>query len=154
MTSECGRDLSGRVLHPGAAAGELLVLDAPLSFWGGVDPAGRVVDVHHPQHGDVLAGRVVAMPSGRGSSSSSSVLAEQIRTGSAPAAVLMAEADGIVVLGALVAAELYGRSMPIVQVAPDVLAALPRRGHVEVRAEDGSGPGLVRIDLNRGAGGA
>jgi predicted aconitase with swiveling domain len=135
------------------AAGELLVLDAPLSFWGGVDPAGRVVDVHHPQHGDVLAGRVVAMPSGRGSSSSSSVLAEQIRTGSAPAAVLIVEADAIVVLGALVAAELYDRSMPIVQVSPDVLAALPRSGHVEVHADDEVRPGVVRIEINGGPGG-
>ncbi len=66
-----------RVLSPGIATGEVLLLDEPLSLWGGLDPAtGRLIDVHHPQVGAALAGRVVAMPAGRGSSSSSYVLAE------------------------------------------------------------------------------
>jgi predicted aconitase with swiveling domain len=42
------------------------------------------------------------------------VLAEQIRAGYAPAALLLAEPDGILVLGAIVAAELYGHRLPIV----------------------------------------
>jgi predicted aconitase with swiveling domain len=104
-----------RALCPGRASGDALVLDAPLSFWGGLDPAtGRLIDVHHPQHGEVLAGRVVVMPSGRGSSSSSYVLAEAIRAGTAPAAVVLGEPDAIVALGAIVAAELYGTEVPVV----------------------------------------
>jgi predicted aconitase with swiveling domain len=116
--------LRGRALHPGTATGELVVLDEPLSFWGGMDPAdGRVIDARHPQAGVVLAGRVLAMPSGRGSSSSSSVLAEAIRAGTAPLAILLGEPDGIVVLGAAVAAELYGIQVPVV-VLEDGLTAL------------------------------
>ena len=104
-----------RTLVEGGAEGEALVLDEPLSFWGGIDPAtGSVVDVHHPQHGASVAGRVLVMPSGRGSSSSSSVLAEAIRAGTAPAAIVLREPDPIVALGAVVARELYGTSVPVV----------------------------------------
>jgi predicted aconitase with swiveling domain len=107
-----------RTLVPGAARGAALVLDEPLSFWGGVDPAtGDVIDVRHPQRGANVAGRVLMMPSGRGSSSSSSVLAECIRAGTAPAAIVLAQRDAILVLGAIVARELYGRTTPIVLAA-------------------------------------
>ena len=54
------------------------------------------------------------MPSGRGSSSSSYVFAESIRTGTAPAAVVLGEPDAIVALGAIVAAELYGIEIPVI----------------------------------------
>src|SRR5262245_14947871 len=96
-----GLELYGRTLHPGHATGTVLHLDEPLSFWGGVGEDGSVVDVHHPQHGQSLTGRVVAMRSGRGSSSSSAVLAERIRAGSAPAALILASCDTILVVGAL-----------------------------------------------------
>ncbi|HLA92113.1 MAG TPA: DUF126 domain-containing protein, partial [Actinomycetota bacterium] len=75
-----------RTLVAGEATGEVLVLEEPLSFWGGIDPAtGVVIDVHHPQRGANVAGTILVMPGGRGSSSSSSVLAEAIRAGTAPA---------------------------------------------------------------------
>ena len=104
-----------RTLVAGAAEGRALVLDEPLSFWGGVDPAtGDIVDPRHPQHGANVAGRILVMPSGRGSSSSSSVLAETIRAGTAPAAILLREADPILALGAIVARELFGTTIPVV----------------------------------------
>ncbi|MBA3348994.1 MAG: DUF126 domain-containing protein, partial [Actinobacteria bacterium] len=96
------------------------MLDAPLSLWGGMDPAtGVVIDRHHPQYGTGLTGRILVMPWGRGSSSSSSVLAEAIRSGTAPAGIVLAEPDEIVVLGALVAAELYGSTIPVVIMGGD-----------------------------------
>ena len=43
---------------PHQLVGELLVLDEPLSFWGGFDPvAGEVIDCAHPQCGESLADR-------------------------------------------------------------------------------------------------
>jgi predicted aconitase with swiveling domain len=114
-----GLELEGRALVAGEAAGPALVLEAPLSLWGGMDPrTGRLSDHHHPQLGATVTGQVLVMPSGRGSSSSSSVLAEAIRLGTAPLAILLAEADAILVLGALVAEYLYGRTCPVV-VLPD-----------------------------------
>ena len=104
-----------RTLVPGTAEGRALVLDEPLSFWGGVDPeTGDITDVRHPQHGASVTGRILVMPSGRGSSSSSSVLAESIRAGTAPAAIVLGEADPILALAAIVARELYGRVTPVV----------------------------------------
>ena len=104
-----------RTLVPGDATGPVLALEAPLSFWGGIDPAtGRIVDVHHPQVGATIGGTVLIMPAGRGSSSSSAVLAEAIRLGSGPAAIVLLEPDPIVALGSIVARELYGTGIPVV----------------------------------------
>jgi predicted aconitase with swiveling domain len=120
--SDRGVAFQGRVLVAGDAAGPALVLEAPLSLWGGMDPhTGRLTDHHHPQLGATITGRVLVMPSGRGSSSSSSVLAEAIRLGTAPVAILLSEPDEILVLGALVADYLYGRTCPVL-VLPDGLA--------------------------------
>lgn len=112
-------------LTEGEAAGRALRLDRPLSFWGGTDHDGRIVDQHHPQLGLHLAGRVLLMTSGRGSSSSSSVLAEQIRAGTAPAAIVLAHADAIIAVAAIVARELYGLAVPIVLVDEERHPELP-----------------------------
>lgn len=79
------------------------------------------------------------MPSGRGSSSSSSVLAEGIRAGTAPMAIVLLEPDPILALGAIVARELYGRTIPVVV----TLEVVPNRRAVTVRA-DARGARLVR----------
>jgi predicted aconitase with swiveling domain len=117
--------MSGRVIAPGTARGTALVLDEPLSLWGGLDPAsGRVIEPRHPQRGAEVAGRVLVMPAARGSSSSASVLAEAVRAGTAPSGIVLGELDLILAIGAAVAEELYGVQVPIVVVAPDELAAV------------------------------
>jgi predicted aconitase with swiveling domain len=140
-------ELQGRALVAGEAAGPALVLEAPLSLWGGMDPrTGRLSDHHHPQLGVTLTGRVLVMPSGRGSSSSSSVLAEAIRLGTAPLAIVLAEPDEILVLGALVAEYLYARTCPIL-VLPDRPAdAITTGDQVELHGE------RVRVTADRSRG--
>ena len=91
----------------GKGSGRALLLREPLSFWGGYDAAaGRIIEVGHPQCGVSLAGCVMLMARAKGSSSSSSVLAEAIRNGTGPAALVMRERDLIVGLGCIVASEL------------------------------------------------
>ena len=110
-----------------------LVLDEPLSLWGGMDPAtGELIDAHHPQRGANLAGRVVVMRSGRGSSSSASVLAEAVRAGAAPAAILLGEPDLILSIGSAVAEELYGVLVPVLALPSDRLAAIRDGDPVDV----------------------
>ena len=120
-----------------------LVLDEPLSLWGGMDPAtGELIDAHHPQRGANLAGRVVVMRSGRGSSSSASVLAEAVRVGAAPAAFLLAEPDLILSIGAAVAEELYGVRVPVLVLSPAQLEAIGDGDPVDLdRAEPPTGNG-------------
>ena len=138
--------LAGRVLLAGEAAGSALVLEAPLSLWGGMDPrTGRISDHHHPQLGATITGKILVMPSGRGSSSSSSVLAEAIRLGTAPLAILLAEPDEILVLGALVAEYLYERTCPILALPESARGAIATGDHVAV-----SGDGTVTVTRHLG----
>jgi uncharacterized protein len=117
-----------------------LVLGDGLSLWGGMDPAtGEIIDAHHPQRGANLAGRALVMPNARGSSSSASVLAEAARAGTAPAAILLGEPDLILAIGAAVAEELYGISVPVIVLPPADLAAIADGDEVRI------GPDGVRV---------
>ena len=109
--------LHGEVLVDGEAGkGEALVLTAPISFWGGVDPrSGCICDVRHPQHGAGIAGKVLFLPDTIGSSSASAVLLELVHAGHAPAAVAMHEPDAILLLGLIVAREMSWRAPIAVQ---------------------------------------
>ncbi|HEV8572351.1 MAG TPA: DUF126 domain-containing protein [Actinomycetota bacterium] len=109
------------------------MLSEPLSFWGGVDPSnGRIIDRRHPQAGETVRGKVVVMPSGRGSSSSSSVLAETIRAVTGPLAIILAEPDGILALGALMASKLYGRTTPVVVVEEATYRSIRSGADIEI----------------------
>jgi len=125
--------MRGRVLAAGVANGTALVLEQPLSLWGGVDPGtGAIIDVRHPQVGRSVTGRVLVMGSVRGSSSSSSILAETVRAGVAPAAILLGEADLILAVGAAVAEELYGIRLPVIQLPPAELRTIPDGAPISV----------------------
>jgi len=126
--------ITARTLTSGTASGDVIRLTAPLSFWGGTDEHGRIIDAHHPQCGALLAGRVLIMECGRGSSSASSVLAEQIRAHTAPAAIILARPDTIIALGALIAHELYNLSTPVVVVDGPPYDDLPAVGRLLVDA--------------------
>lgn len=106
-------DVQTEILVQGrAAAGEALVLTAPISFWGGVNPkTGLIADVRHPQHGLSIAGRVLCLPGTIGSSSAAAVLLELVYANLAPAAIVLHEPDAILLLGLIVAREM-GHEVP------------------------------------------
>ena len=107
--------IKATTLSQGSADGNALVLRAPLSFWGGIDSEnGTIIDRSHPDLGACVTGRVLVMPGGRGSSSSSSVLAETLRRGTGPAGLVLSTPDPILAVGAIVAESLYGIRCPIV----------------------------------------
>jgi predicted aconitase with swiveling domain len=83
------------------------------------------------------------MTSGRGSSSATAVLAELIRVKKAPAAMIFTECDTILVIGALVSAELYQIQMPMVELSADSYAKIPKSGSISVAAETENMIGLI-----------
>ena len=131
-------ELRGRAVVPGEARGQLLFSDEPLSFWGGYDAAtGEIIDRRHPLSGQIAAGRVLAIPFTKGSSTTTAVFLEAVRAGTAPAAILTAGTDAFLALASIVAAEMYGRPVPIVALTPEDFAALAASCQAEVR-RDGS----------------
>jgi uncharacterized protein len=139
----------GRFLAAGEAEGEALVLAEPLSFWGGIEIAtGRIIDGFHPDRGRCVSGRLLVMPGGRGSSSSASVLAEGIRLGTAPAAIILARADPILAVGALVAQALYGLSCPVVLASIDGIGSGDR---LRISADVGNAALVQRLSTGRDA---
>ena len=114
---------TGELLVGGEAAGHLVGLVEPVSFWGGVDDeTGRIIDAHHPQVGTSLVGSALLMGATKGSSSSTSTLLECIRRRTAPELLLLTDSDPILVVAAVVAWEMYGRGPSVVLLAetPDV----------------------------------
>ena len=122
-----------RFILPGRAAGPILATDEPLSFWGGVDPAtGRIIDVHHPLHGQCLTGTVLFMPSSRGSCTGSGVLLDLVLSGRGPAALVFREAEDVLTLGALVAAGMFGAVLPVLRLTPEPFGALAREAEARI----------------------
>jgi len=130
--------MRGTILHAGEAEGPVFVLDEPLSFWGGFDPkTGVILDVHHPQRGARLAGMVLLMRESRGSGSAPGAIAEAMRLGTAPAAILLVAPDVNLAIGAAVAEELYGRQCPVLAVSAADYDSLKQAARLRV-ARDGA----------------
>jgi hypothetical protein len=122
-----------RRILAGVANGPVVATTEALSFWGGVDPAtSRVIDVHHPLHGVSLARSILMMPTSRGSCSGSGVLLDMALNGRAPAALVFSDAEDVLTLGASVAAEMFGRPLPVLRVAPTVFAVLARTKSLKI----------------------
>ena len=120
--------LTATILLPGAAEGDVLRFDRPLSFWGGVDPkSGEIIDPRHPQFGQRLAGRILATERAIGSSSGSSVMLELLAQNLGPAGILLTEPDAILTLGIVVAREMGYGAIPVFLITPEVLDRLPPR---------------------------
>ena len=118
--------LQSRVLLEGQARGPVLKLTADISFWGGVDPdSGRIIHRRHPQFGESVAGKILVMHRSIGSSSGSSILLELFRCNCAPLGIILAEADLVVSLGAVVAKEMGYGNIPVVCLSESEFSKLP-----------------------------
>lgn len=131
-----GSRLHGRSIVAGAAQGTALVLDDGLSFAMAFEPvSGEIRDAHTGAAGVSVVDRVLVMPSGRGSSSASTSLAEAIRLGTAPAAIVLSEIDEILAVGAIVARRLYERTCPIVLLDGEERHRIRPGAHVSIAAD-------------------
>jgi predicted aconitase with swiveling domain len=132
------RILRGKAVVPGRAQGTAIVSSQPLSLWGGLNPeTGEIVDRRHDRSGAILTGKVFVFPTGKGSSTSSTILMEAVRAGTAPAAIINVVPDPMAALGAIVADELYDRVVPIVALSEEDFDAIREGDELSVE-RDGS----------------
>jgi len=129
---------TGRVLVAGSADAPAVVSREPISLWGGLDPrTGEIIDRRHELSGRMVAGRILVVPGGRGSSTGSAILLESIRSAVAPAGIVTRRTDAIAALGSIVADVLYGRSVPIVVLSAEGFDSI-RDGDRVAIAPDGT----------------
>jgi len=118
-------EIQARSLVDGTASGELLVSNTSLSFWGGINSeTGIIVDEHHPLRGECVTGRILAIPSGRGSCTGSGVLLELLLCKQAPAALVFQHVEQILTLGVMIARAMFDRSIPVLIVSAETFSAL------------------------------
>jgi predicted aconitase with swiveling domain len=129
------RVIAGRAVVAGEAEGEALVTSEALSFWGGYDfHTGAIIDAHHPLVGVRAAGRILAVPFSKGSSTTTAVLLESVRAGTAPAAILTTGVDSFFALASIVADVMYGKSFPVVALGPADFATLVSGEYLRIDA--------------------
>ena len=128
--------IEGMVIVAGEAEGELLVSTEPLSFWGGYDhETGEIIDRRHPLSGQIARGHILAIPNTIGSSTTTAVLLEAVRAGTAPAAMLTTSTDSFLALASIVADEMYATPIPILAISPDQFNKLVSGAKATVRKD-------------------
>ena len=136
------RVLKGKPVVSGTASGEAIVSGEPISFWGGIDPrTGEVIDRRHELSGENVTGKIFVFPTGRGSSTSSAILLEAVRTGAAPAAIINVKIDPILALGSIVADEMYKRTVPIVLLDEEAFSSIRQGDRLTLETD-----GTVKIE--------
>jgi hypothetical protein len=113
--------------------GEAMACDANLAF-SLVDPrTGIVKQPGHPWFDRSVAGKVLLYPTGQGSSAGSWWLLHLAHEGHAPAAILNARTDAVVVAGAVLA------DIPLLhRLAPDPFACIRDGDRLRVDARNGT----------------
>jgi predicted aconitase with swiveling domain len=97
------KQIRGRTIKDGKGEGVALVSQEPIGFLGGVDPeTGIVVERGHPLEGQSISGRVLVFPTGKGSTVGSYTLYRMAMNHLAPAAIVNAQSEAIVAVGAII----------------------------------------------------
>ena len=125
--------MTGQAIIAGSASGTVLACGEGLSFWGGVDPlTGIVIDAHHPLCWQSIAGKILVMPTTRGSCSGSGVMLDLALNGIAPAAFVFREAEDVVTLGAMIAGKMFKRPVPVLRLDAEAFAVALAGQHAEL----------------------
>lgn len=123
----------------GRVVGEVLLSSQPFSFWGGYDPIkGIVTDVRHEWKGLRIAGKVLVFPRLRGSTGGAGIFLESVRRGNAPSAMVVLEAETILVAGPMLSRIFYRKTIPVID-RPDLnpIEVLSTGDIVEVDGDKG-----------------
>jgi predicted aconitase with swiveling domain len=96
--------LKGHKVSPGMAEGEAVVLEDPFSFLGELDPnTGRIASPLNKEYGRDLRGKVIVVPTGKGSSMGPVISWYAMKAGNNPAAIVCLQAEAILASAAIVA---------------------------------------------------
>ena len=110
-------EIVARSIMPGSNQGRLLSTHQPISFWGCVDPqTGHISDKRHELYGELISGKVLVFPYGKGSSTGSLMILELLRLDLAPAGIINMRTEPLLATGPVVGKHFYGKSFPIVNV--------------------------------------
>jgi hypothetical protein len=125
--------LNCRKISRGHVNGDIIISKDPLSFLGGVDSdTGIVTDREHDLYQQNISGKVLVIPSGKGSTVGSYVIFQMAKNNTAPLAIVAMEAEPIIATGAIMA------GIPMVdQPEENVLEILTDGDLVEVDADAG-----------------
>lgn len=122
---------NGEVLLPGNVKGEILVLTEPLSFWGGVNPqTGQIVDVHHPQIGEIISDKIIFLPGTKGSTAGPGALVELIYSKKAPLGIVLTAEDSVCVIAGEIARSICNLKIPIIRIDQAVLPTSGTQGEL------------------------
>jgi len=110
--------------------GTALVTSEPISFLGGIDPkTGNVCEEGHKLYGKSIKDKILIFPMGKGSTVGSYVIYALKKEGNAPLAIINAEAEPIVAVGAIIS------DIPMFEV--DLEGKVKTGDHVRINAEKG-----------------
>lgn len=123
MSGATAARFQGRGIIQGRASGTLIMTDHAMNFTAAFTkphnllPAWRaqVRDRHHPWFKENIKGRVIVIPAAIGSTHSGLVLLDLVRMGNGPAAIIVDEADTLLVSGIVLSEVWYGRVIPVVE---------------------------------------
>ncbi len=120
-----------RKISKGYAKGEVMITKDPLSFLGGIDPkTGIIIDSQHELYCKKISGKILVIPSGKGSTVGSYVIFQMAKNKTAPKAIISLKAEPIIATGAIMA------GIPMVdQPEADILNVLKEGDIVEVDAD-------------------
>jgi len=129
-----------RKISRGQATGKVIISHDPLSFLGGVDPqTGNVIDREHELYQKNISGKILVIPSGKGSTVGSYVIFQMAKNKTAPLAIIAMEAEPIIATGAIMA------RIPMVDQPEEDLFEILKEGDL-VKVDANSG--IIKIEMN------
>ena len=142
--------LQGRPVVGGEGQGEALVTRMPLNFTASFSKPGNILksrrgaimDRHHELFKHNVKGRVLVFPACIGSTFTGMLLLQVLEDGAAPAAMVVQEADSLLVSGPLLGCAWFNHSFPVVEYKGNDLFTRIRTGD-QVKVDGGTGSILV-----------
>lgn len=138
--------LKGRVVVKGKGAGNALVTEMPINFTAAFTKISNLIpgcksvimDRHHELFRKNIKNRVLIFPACIGSTGTGMMLMQVIHDGGAPAAIIVQDADSLLVSGVVLSDVWFGMSFPVVEYhSPDIFKRIRTGDYVVVDGSNG-----------------